>query len=758
MQISTTADDFKPILSPKSSLALTTPQSGENAAAVDVKDTPVAEAWRFEPVPRYRRRTRRPVKPLKRYQVSGYSRSRRRPKPSYGPPPVEYEPAPNDYHDPDLYEMPSFASKSRKKESYAPNDYSIIDTDIGKFYDASSATYHVGPAKQYEKTQSSYYTTGGSGGAGGADAEEYNSYKFSGASSSGGGADDGTYKFNAPAEDGGPYKVVKTFTSPGADEYKFTDADSSSSNAGGPYPPSTTNFDASKFNLFETQPHTVYQTNPYPRKIVPIPTPEVLTKPLVASYSFSSGGGSGSSASGTGSASSYKPAPPTAFQRPQKPPSTSYGVPIGPTLNTYTYHSEFQGSPNVKEAQNSFASQNSFAQSPSFSITRSQETGGALPEGHFAEPPKLLNEQELAIVDEQLYRKPQSSYDSSYFSILSTEAPRRPIKVHSKRVTSAPPVQAEEPDYEDPSESYAVHKQMPQPSLPNSYDQEEFHTVTKSKRKPTRPQKSAPNFTSYYDRGPVKRPKTTTTTTTTTTPSPYDEYTEESHFEVPDDDYVDDLFRTQAQTTTKRPIPRPKKPTKATTPHVLDTDDLRDAFETSNRLQNSKSRPKTNRNRAFQQVLPREPYYEEDDFDEDEAVVDIDSNERMTVVRKAPKNQQRPKTASSTIAKQIERGTLTPPALGTRSSYKQQGIQSRNDNFAYSGGIAYSGFRPYTRPPTREEDRSDLFDPSKARTRQDIGIVKDGQSGERISTTLRTTTKSLYVWDGKTLPKNHKMT
>lgn len=787
MQISSIADDFKPIINPKSSLALTISSttttvrptalnannqqkslSPDNIAA-DAQDKPVAEAWIFDPPSRFRRRIRRPVKPLKRYQsVSTFNRSRRRPKPHYGPPTYEYEPAPNDYHQTDLYDP--YVPKSRKKESNSQNEYSVVDTDIGKFYDASSATFHVRPIKtQYEGTQSSYYTSSGSGSGGGgetvADTDDYTSYKYSGASSSGGGSDDtaAAYRYNAPAEDGGPYKIINTFTSPGADEYKYTDTGGSSSNtnAGGPYPPSTSNFDASKFNLYETEGHTVYQTNPYAKKIERIPAADVLTKPLVASYSFASGGGtSGSSSS---SMNNYKTSATAAsFQRPQKPPSTSYGVPIGPTLNTYTYHSELQNSPNYKEAKTSFASQNNFVQSPSYSLTRSQENTGGISEGHFAEPPKLLNEQELAIINENLYRKPQSSYDaSSYYSAIPTEPPRRPIKVHSKRVTTPNPNPIEEEvEYEDPSESYVVHKPMPQPNLPNSYDQEEFHTVTKNKRKPTRPQKSGQSFSSYYERGPAKRSKaTTTTTTTTTTRSPYEDYTE-AHFEIPDDDYVDDLFRTQAQTTTKRPTPRPKKPTKPTTQHVLDTDDLRDAFESSNRLQNAKSKSKVNRNRAYQQAPQRQHnYYDEDEFDDDEAIIDIDSNERMTVMRKIPKTRQKPNSSGSSIAKQIERGTLTPPALGTKSSYKQSGIQSRNDNFSYTGGIAYSGFRPFMKPAKREEDRSDLFDPNESRNKYDIGIAKDVQSGERISTTLRTTTKSStpYVWDGKILPKNHKM-
>lgn len=126
-------------------------------------------------------------------------------------------------------------------------------------------------------------------------------------------------------------------------------------------------------------------------------------------------------------------------------------------------------------------------------------------------------------------------------------------------------------------------------------------------------------------------------------------------------------------------------------------------------------------------------------------IVEIDSNERKSIVRKVPKQNGR-KTSSS--AQRIEQGTLQPPTVWSKNSfyYKQDGIQSRNDNFAFGNAPLFQQASPF-RPPIVT-----------------FAGASDPNSGERISSTLRTsiattpkTPPTLYVWDGKTMPKNHKM-
>lgn len=561
--------------------------------------------------------------------------------------------------------------------TYDPKDYGgIVDTDIGKFYDSSSATFHVGPFKStYDSSGSAYFTADGATGTGAGatasgagvddsvDFEDLTNYKYIGSSSALGGQPE--FKFTAPsaaaaaADDSDRFRLSFTSSGTGADvspDYKFTNVGPDA--ATGPYPPSQSNFDASKFNLYAPQQQVIYQTAPktlqsnrgklqpaqYPAaaKIPSHYNEPVLTKPLSASYSFGA-------TSAAKEANSFNQQPPannfnsfgTSFN--QKPPSTSYGVPIAPALNTFTYQSSNENNANtyLPSGQTNVQNENNnFVPVSSISLTNMQEVGSPLPDGHFAEPPPL-NEQELADIDDQLYRKPQSSYDATpkFRRSTTTARPptRRPSKVHSKRVTTQPPKIAlnsrEEFDYDgfvgsdddDDASSYVVRsKPMLQPALPNSYDQEEFHTVAKGKRKPSRqPQMNSDDFESYFDQADIVRKPKKPKAQRTQPPQQIDEATE-PNFEVPEDDYVDDLVRTQTpQTPAKKrpkspPQPRQKRPTKTTTPHILDTDDLRAAFaaDLANQqfspLGNSKSRRNTNRNRHQQEQQQDEDFYEDE--------------------------------------------------------------------------------------------------------------------------------------------------
>lgn len=124
-------------------------------------------------------------------------------------------------------------------------------------------------------------------------------------------------------------------------------------------------------------------------------------------------------------------------------------------------------------------------------------------------------------------------------------------------------------------------------------------------------------------------------------------------------------------------------------------------------------------------------------------IVEIESNERKSVVRKVPKETTRKRQSWTG---HIEQGTLHPPSQWNKNSffYKNPGIQSRNDNFAFGTAPIFQ--------------HADPFQPSVVR------YLGDSNSGERISSTLRTSVATtpkapttLYVWDGKTMPKNHKM-
>lgn len=707
-------DAFKPMIGPSLATAPTTvrpttigyqqksalTKQPPPSLYIDSKDVPVAEALRREPISRYRSRNRRP---FKRYHSQNYNRPRRRPKPVYGPPSYSFDPQPNDFQfDTDFFDAPAptYSVKPTKKKptnvvAYDPKGFSlpkdyggIVDTDIGKFYDSSSATFHVGPFKStYDSSGSAFFAGAGATASGGSadenvDFDDLSNYKYIGSSSALGGESE--FTFTAPsaaaaaaADDSDRFKFGSSFTSSGAGagvsagvgagavagagadpspDYKFTSFGSDA--GGGPYPPSTANFDASKFNLYAPQQQVVYQTAP--KTLQSNRAKNVLTKPLTASYSFGSVSAANAAniantANTANTVNSFNQQKFNTFETTfkQKPPSTSYGVPIAPALNEFTYQSSIANGNNANRylpsAPSNVQSQNNnnFVPVSSISLTKSQEVGSALPEGHFAEPPPL-NEQELAEVDDQLYRKPQSSYDATpkmRRASTTTRPPptRRPSKMNSKRVTTQPPKislnSREEFEYEidddddsgggDEASSYVVRSRpMPQPALPNSYDQEEFHTVTKSKRKPSRmpPQKNTDDFESYFDQAEISRKPKKPKAQRTPPPQQIDDVTD-TNFEIPEDDYVDDIVRTPSTQAPpkKRPVPppasRPKRPSKTTTPHILDTDDLRAAFAADLANQQfsplGKSRRNPNRNR-YQQERQQQQHQQDDDFYEDE--------------------------------------------------------------------------------------------------------------------------------------------
>lgn len=207
----TNAESFRPIINPIKQITTTpiphlttvsrsqspiltkqSPIKYNDNIYTESKDIPVAEALRRDPISRNRRRQR---KPYKRYHSYNYSRPRRRPKPFYGPPGYSYGPPINDYRfESDAYDGRPFTTKSKKKEYQELNskDYGIVDTDIGKFYDSSSASFHVGSFKTSDA--SSYYGT--STGVDGSDFEDVGNYKLSSSNS----ADENTgYRPAAPS-------------------------------------------------------------------------------------------------------------------------------------------------------------------------------------------------------------------------------------------------------------------------------------------------------------------------------------------------------------------------------------------------------------------------------------------------------------------------------------------------------------------------------------------------------------------------------
>lgn len=719
-----------------------------DATVSETKDAPVAEALRGDPYYRARYYGRRPYY----YPGSGSyynSRTRRRPNPKpYYPPNYGYNSPYEDYRfETDFLEQNAYPPKTKKRAPAVDTgkDYGgVIDTDIGQFYDSQSASYKVPPAANYD-TQNYYSSGAGGTGVGTGTGIGYSDY----------GDMDDTSSYVKPATtkpktsykllpSRAPIKQTKTRTKYTYDDNDFRySGDSSAYGTTGPQEVEEVTTDpaaVAKYNNVYLPQHTIYQTAP--KKKAPKTTTvspiritdtsiDVLTKPL-GSATFNLNLSPGVYSPGVGynpPSANYKPIP----IQPIQPPATSYGVPIAPPLNSYQYPNPYQQPYAPYPPSNAQGSSN-YVNPSSISITNS-----APYPGQFAEPPPL-HKQQLSVVDVN-YNSLQSSYDATPKQPRPTK--RKPAKVNSKRVSPKPTAlnideELTETDQNDyTGESYSFYKTMPLPSLPNSYDQEEFHTV-KNKRKQPKQTKQAPN---YYERDEKLR--------TTKKPKQPIEVT----LRIPDEDYLDDLVKV-VQTTK-----RPKKKGKSTTTHVLDTEDLRDAYDNNSAYYPTQTRNKgKTRNRYTNQQS-------ENDYDnyEDESVDDDDyDTDRVSQVNSKEDKKKSAHDSDSNAGQ----GSVDPPYWDKSASiYKQYGIRARNDNFPVQSSFEVYGYNNGFRP-IRNDDRSDLsVSSSNVRNSyiRDIGFAAENQfsRGNRISTTPRsmTTTKptTLYVWDGKDIPKNHKM-
>lgn len=216
---------------------------------------------------------------------------------------------------------------------------------------------------------------------------------------------------------------------------------------------------------------------------------------------------------------------------------------------------------------------------------------------------------------------------------------------------------------------------------------------------------------------------------------------------------MDDLVKVVQ--TTKRPK---KKLAKSTPSHTLDTDDLREAYD-SDVPYYPKSKHKTQI--RFKNNRPSGDY----DIEEEPDNYDDYDNERVSHTGNRDADEKRGQDKDTDADQSSQSSSYWDK---DSSIYKQYGIKARNDYFRANNRFRLeqhataNGFRPI-----RGEDRSDLFaeNPTdgKGHYLHDIGIVAEGSystaartaSTVRPATTSKTTT--LFVWDGKSLPKNHKL-
>lgn len=762
------------------------PVKSGDSSLTETIDVPRAEALRGDSL--YRRRRYPGYSGHgNSYYGGSYSRARRRPNPRpYYTPPNFYAGPYEDYRfETDFLDSNPYVQQSKKRPQTGdePKDFGVIDTDIGQFYDSSSATFHVGSFKTQESP--SYFSSSGAGtsgpgssnggsGAGYDYGADFDEYKYTTTKPR------GIYKNTPPKRPPSkPSNTRNKYNSLALDDtdYRYPTAGETSgfgTSAPGDFDDGYPSGDQDQYlgnynSYLSQQQRPSYQTSPKP-KLKPKPKPkpkplkttttysppikisdtsiDVLTKPLgSATFNLNLSPGTVYSpphiSYNPPGGQSYRPVSSVPLQSIQpavqpiqvQPPATSYGVPIAPPLNSYQY-----------PYQNNFAGYPP-AQTHSNYVPPSSISIGNIP-GQFAEPPSL-GKQQLSDVDTR-YNNVQSSYDATPKVIRPTKT--KPRKVNSKRVTPKPtPVvlntdeeladdennnNNNNNDYAGESYLYVKAHSMPQPALPATYDQEEFHTVSKKQK---RKNSGQPSNSFYYERErSTKKPKHVT-------------------LRIPDDDYLDDLVKIVQ--TTKRPAKK-----KATT-HTLDTDDLREAYE-SDFAYYPKSKRNKNKNRdQYSKQSIGSVDYENDEDEEENDDEDYDTDRISHVLSKEDKSKSTDGSSSNSDSKpSTDTGSESKDTAywdKTSNIYKQYGIRARNDNFhASSHGIGTretNGFRPM-----RSQDRSDVFlaNPAdeKGNYLHEIGTVAESR---RISSTLRTITTpkptTQRVWDGKDLPKNHKM-
>lgn len=251
----------------------------------------------------------------------------------------------------------------------------------------------------------------------------------------------------------------------------------------------------------------------------------------------------------------------------KSPPSTSYGVPISPQSNSY--RDEQPPFPTVKYQHSAPADTYG---PPNYAISNySTAYDGSNYEkpigGNFAEPP---NDQtaydgtsgasyDSAAVpsptfngaDYQNYRPPQTQYKSEEF-----------LPTHQQYET---PGYKEPPKYLPPvqQDPFAIkptsHDDFRRQNFENNYD--DYETFVNEAAESKKIQKSTSKQSEHFESG-------------------IGNTSVGGNIEVPSDEYVDELLRSDTvSSTTRRTTPKRRVNDRTTpAPHILDTEDLRDAF------------------------------------------------------------------------------------------------------------------------------------------------------------------------------------
>lgn len=272
------------------------------------------------------------------------------------------------------------------------------------------------------------------------------------------------------------------------------------------------------------------------------------------------------------------------------------------------------------------------------------------------------------------------------------------------------------------------------PELPNTYDQESFNLFAKDKYNRAIIHSQPIDFIperNYFDVNYGSRKKTPPPTNLNAFANLDDD--------LPDDDYIDEIITTTIAPTRRRRYRR-RRPSTAPPSHNLDTDDLRDSYNSGSKINQVVVRP------DFQKISKP-----------------MELKGQTNFVLNSAKNNFKP-TESSARNKfdiiSIEKskshsyygGTMATDIDSSQMNIVSSGIFVGSEHDAGTVSGARNG---YVVKDSNFSDRNDVFF-DRYNAAGFKSVRHRDKSLRSVDTTTKTTTT--LVWDGKNLPKNHKIT
>ncbi|XP_037025010.1 uncharacterized protein LOC119066564 [Bradysia coprophila] len=326
---------------------------------------------------------------------------------------------------------------------------------------------------------------------------------------------------------------------------------------------------------------------------------------------------------------------------------------------------------------------------------------------------------------------------------------------------------------QSPSTTTERHRYLP-PTLPTAYDNNQFNSFSRETDYSSNYNQHTDFLDTDGDYGSIfevrheskKIPKTKLTKTYAGTNLKTEDSSIES-VEIPSDEYVDELISapTTKKPRTRRRRPRPTVP--STTPHILDTEDLRDAFSSGTvqyslavnpNEKSSKSSAKSqskvakdknfvllsaaNTNRNWSRQYPKRPEPSFDPINDVKEFLQNDSSGKANSSNNGIEILSIQKSKSHSYYA----GTVAPPR-----SFKEKGISARYDQPKYDDSM-FNVVSTNVRMANKNKSSSHLTTTGSRRTKkqnfEESKEVEDAAASKDIDP---------IFWNGHKLPDNHKL-